>query len=91
MCATEASVKVRNLRANPSCSVAIGSIDEPAVAEGLARVHDRRHGPFPAAVVAAFVDAFDWDIDADDEGYTQLIEIEVRRWLYRPPTSGAEG
>jgi PPOX class probable F420-dependent enzyme len=84
MCTTEGSVKLRNLRANPSCSVALGAIDQPAVAEGVARVHDRRQGRFPAAVVAAFVDAFDWDIDADDEGYTHLIEVEVRRWLYRP-------
>ena len=80
---------MRNLRANPFCSVALGTTGQPAVAEGVARVHDRRQGAFPAAVVAAFVDAFDWDIDADDEGYTQLIEIEVKRWLYQPSKSGA--
>ena len=89
MCTTENSVKARNLRANPSCSVAWGTIAQPAVAEGVARVHDRRQGTFPAAVVAAFAHAFDWDIDNDDEGYNQLIEIEVRKWLYGPPSSGA--
>ena len=36
------------------------------------------------------VDAFDWDIDTDDEGYTQLIEVEVSRWLYPPSTSVAQ-
>jgi PPOX class probable F420-dependent enzyme len=87
MCTTEGSVKVRNLRANASCSVALGTTGQPVVAEGVARLHDRRDSPFPAAVVAAFVDAFGWDIDADDEGYTQLIEVEVSRWLYRPSTS----
>jgi hypothetical protein len=89
MCTTENSVKARNLRANPSCSVALPSIDQPSVAEGLARVHDRRQGPFPAMVVGAFLEAFEWDIDADDEGYNQLIEIEVRRWLYGPPPTAS--
>ena len=88
LCATADAVKVRNLRARPDCSVALDGIGRPRVAEGHARLHDRADGPFPAPVVAAFVAGFDWDIDADPDGYTCLIEIEVRRWLYGEPPPG---
>ena len=87
MCATARAVKVRNLEANPACTVALADIVRPTVAEGRARVHRREAGPFPAPVVAAFVAGFDWDIDTDPDGYTRLIEVHVDRWLYGgPPT-----
>jgi hypothetical protein len=88
LCATADAVKVRNLRARAACSVALDGIGQPRVAEGHARLHDRAAGPFPPPVVAAFVSGFDWDIDADPDGYTCLIEIEVRRWLYGEPPAG---
>lgn len=87
MCSLERAVKVRNLRANASCSVALPPVGTPSVAEGVATVHDRRDGPFPPRVVAAFVEAFDWDIDDDQEGYTSLIEIAVTRWRHGPQAS----
>ena len=89
MCTTENSVKVRNLRANPSCSVALGTSTSLRWRRAWPGCTTGDKDAFPAAVVAAFAHAFDWDIDNDDEGYNQLIEIEVRRWLYRPPSSGA--
>ena len=89
MCATARAVKVRNLELNPACSVAVEGAGRPVVAEGRARLHRREDGPFPPAVVAAFLERFDWDIDRDPDGYTRLIEVEVDRWLYGelPPPS----
>jgi hypothetical protein len=82
MCATAQAVKVRNLDANPACSVAVEGVGHPVVAEGRARLHRREDGPFPPPVVAAFLARFDWDIDTDPDGYTRLIVVEVDRWLY---------
>jgi hypothetical protein len=90
MCATPDAVKVRNLTLQPSCSVAVEGVGRPVVAEGHARLHHRADGPFPVPVVTAFRQGFDWDIDADDEGYTCLVEVEVRRWLYGGPLPDAE-
>lgn len=87
MCATARAVKVRNLATNAACTVALADIGRPSVAEGRARLHRREDGTFPAAVVAAFVAGFDWDIDADPDGYTRLIEVEIERWLYGGPPS----
>src|SRR5215210_6636071 len=69
VCTTGNAVKARNLQANPACSVALGPLAQPTVAEGRARLWERAVGPFPATVVASFRAAFDWDIDADPDGY----------------------
>jgi hypothetical protein len=79
VCTTPTAAKARHLAANPSVSVALGTGAAPIVAEGRAVLH--RGGPFPPAVVAAFVEKFEWDIDHDDEGYTVLVEMPVARWL----------
>lgn len=74
------SVKITNLRANPAVSVSLESGMRSAVGEGSARIVT---APFPDAVVAAFVERFDWDIangsDAD-MGALALVRIDIDRW-----------
>jgi hypothetical protein len=83
LCTEAQAVKARNVAAHPAVSVAIGDGSLPTLAgEGTATVHAR---PFPDAVVRAFVDKFDWDISATDEGYDALIEIRIKRWLMGSP------
>lgn len=87
MCCNEASVKARNLRANPSASVSLESGTEPMVAEGRAVVHAH---PYPVDVVAAFRAKFDWDMSGDvvdpDGDFAALIEVRPTKWLMGSPT-----
>jgi hypothetical protein len=74
-----ASVKVRNVLANPAVSVSLEDGDRPLVAEGRASLVDR---PFPDAVVAGF------DVtrpEDDDVGTVALLRIDVDRWLMGAP------
>ncbi|WP_017599908.1 pyridoxamine 5'-phosphate oxidase family protein [Nocardiopsis lucentensis] len=75
------TVKARNIAADPRVSLALEDGDEPVVAEGTATVHT---DAFPADVVAAFRDRYDWDVEevVEDSGRPHvLLEIGVRRWL----------
>lgn len=77
-----ASVKVRNLMANPAVCVSLEGGNEPVVAEGVAHLHP---SPFPDDVVESFMTKFSWDITTDhdpDVGVVALCEISVTRWLY---------
>lgn len=83
VCASENSVKVRNIRRDPRVSLALEDGVAPVVAEGLVTVH--RSG-FPADLVAAFADKYDgWDITIPEPvewaGDRLLFEIPVSRWL----------
>lgn len=85
----ERSVKVRNLRANPSVVVALESGDDPVVAGGRARLVDR---PFPDEVVARMRATYRWDLDQEEDedvGRVALVEVEVDRWLMGDPDAGA--
>jgi len=76
VCTSPASVKARNLQANPSVSLALEDGDHPYVVEGQARPVDLTDG-----VVQKFKAKYDWDITADSQ-YTQLIEVTVSRQLF---------
>jgi hypothetical protein len=73
----EQSVKVRNLRANPRASVALEDGNQPLIAECTAQILEE---PFPAAVVEAFRQKFDWDI-ANDDIYRLVLELTPVKWL----------
>jgi pyridoxine/pyridoxamine 5'-phosphate oxidase len=75
VCTSPASVKARNLQANPAVSLALEDGDHPYVVEGQARPVDLTTG-----VVQKFKAKYDWDITADSQ-YTQLIEVTVSRRL----------
>jgi PPOX class probable F420-dependent enzyme len=77
VCTTSGSVKVRNIRARPTASVALESGSRPVMAEGRAQVLER---PYPAAVAAEFVRKFDWDLDSEPE-YDALVEVTPERWM----------
>lgn len=87
MCCNRESVKVRNLRANPSASLSLESGTDPVVVEGRAILHDH---PFPPDVVDAFRTKFDWDMSGDtvdpDGDFGALIEIEPEKWLMGGPS-----
>ena len=74
------NVKVRNVSADPHVSLALPDGRSPAVAEGLALVHQRG---FPVAIVTDFAAKYSgWDITADEpDGQRVLIEVPVTRWL----------
>ena len=71
VCTAPGSVKARNMRANPSVTLALEDGDHPYVVEGQAQPIDP-----DAAVVAQFQSKYDWDITTD-EHYTQVFEIRV--------------
>lgn len=81
---TQASVKERNLRVNPRVSVALENGTQPVIAEGTARFIER---PFPACVVQAFAEKYDWAIERDgkppapEDTSNILIEITPVKWL----------
>jgi F420H(2)-dependent biliverdin reductase len=75
------SVKVTNIRANPSVVVALEAGNRPVVAEGTATIRPR---PFPTPVVAAFERKYDWDISVNEDpdvGLVALVEVAVARWI----------
>ncbi|MBN6035030.1 pyridoxamine 5'-phosphate oxidase family protein [Amycolatopsis sp. 195334CR] len=82
VCASERSVKARNIAADPRVSIALEHGDHPVVAEGSAKIHIR---PFPGAVVDAFQAKYGWDITTPFEGggARVLFEIPVSRWLLK--------
>lgn len=83
LCTESHAVKARNVASHPQVSVAIGDGSLPTLAgEGTATLHAR---PFPDTVVRAFVDKFDWDISATNDGYDTLIEIRITHWLVGSP------
>ena len=70
------AVKSRNLAANPRVSFALQDGNAPVTGEGTAALSVE----VPAAVVAAFISKFDWDITTDDD-YRALFRIDVVKWL----------
>jgi PPOX class probable F420-dependent enzyme len=77
VCTESQSVKARNLRANPRASVALENGAQPIVAECQARLIEQ---PYPAAVIAAFLAKFEWDITTDQQ-YNILIALHPQRWV----------
>lgn len=77
ICTGGDSVKVRNLRADGRASVALEDGNRPLIAECTARLLEK---PFPAAVMAAFQQKFNWDIRSD-ASYGALIELTPVKWL----------
>jgi general stress protein 26 len=73
ICTGPASVKARNLQANPRVALALEDGDRPFVVEGTARLVTPS-----AAVVRKFKEKFDWDITTDTE-YGAVFEITVTR------------
>jgi PPOX class probable F420-dependent enzyme len=72
-----ASVKVRNLRANPAVSLALEDGVTPLICEGSAALLEE---PIPDGVLAAFMAKYEWDVKADPQ-YHLLVEITPRKWL----------
>jgi len=77
ICTEGKSVKVRNLLANPRISVSLEDGNKPVIAEGKVVLIER---PYPAEVIAAFKDKYQWDISTDNS-YNVLIEITPEKWL----------
>jgi hypothetical protein len=77
VCTTDASVKVRNIRAGSSVTVSLERGDQPVIAEGHGKV---LHRPYPARVADEFARKFEWDLDAEPE-YDALVEVTPTRWL----------
>ena len=78
VCIEPESVKGRNLLANKSVCLALEDAVHPVICEGEARVLEK---PWPAEVVASFVEKYGWDISAEQQ-YTQLLEVTPRKWLH---------
>ena len=82
-----ASVKVRNLAANPKATIALEDGNAPVVVEVLGRAVER---PFPPTVVDAFAAKYGWDVTVevdDDLGTLTLLELLPQRWVMGSPVS----
>lgn len=77
LCVGSASVKMRNLAANPAVSLALESGSAPVVIEGRAVSLTR---PWPEEVVLGFLQKYDWTITTDAE-YDTLVAVTPLRWL----------
>jgi len=77
LCIERASVKGRNLTANPKISLALEDGSHPLIIEGRAQELQK---PWPDGVVAIFKHKYDWDI-VNDSQYDQLQEITPMRWM----------
>jgi F420H(2)-dependent biliverdin reductase len=77
LCVSSASVKVRNLTANPAVALALESGGAPVVVEGRASL---AAAPWPDAAVQGFQRKYNWTITTDAE-YDALIVIAPQRWL----------
>ena len=77
LCVAGASVKVRNLVANPAVALALESGGAPVVVEGEAALLAR---PWPDEVVLGFQQKYNWTITTDAE-YDTLIAVTPQRWL----------
>ncbi len=80
-----ASVKTRNVLANPAVSVALEDGNRPVVVEGTAQVyfHER-----PDDVAGAFANKYDWDITVSEDpdvGSVVLWQIKPTKWLFGRP------
>jgi uncharacterized pyridoxamine 5'-phosphate oxidase family protein len=73
ICTASASVKARNMRANPAVTLALEDGNNPYVLEGQASPVE----PDPS-VVDLFKAKYDWDITTDEQ-YDQVFEIRVTR------------
>jgi hypothetical protein len=82
ICCNTETVKARNMRANASVAVSLESGSDPVVVEGTAVLHSR---PYPADVIDAFEQKFDWDISGDapdpDGDFGVLAEITPVKWV----------
>lgn len=77
LCVASASVKVRNLRANPAVALALESGSAPVVVEDQAALLAR---PWPEEAVLGFQRKYDWTITTDAE-YDTLVAVTPQRWL----------
>lgn len=78
ICTSPASVKGRNLAANPHVALALEDGNNPYVLEGTAQPVTPS-----AAVRALFKAKYDWDVTSDAH-YTQVYEITPRRVVLTP-------
>jgi hypothetical protein len=77
ICTNAASVKARNMTANPQASFALEDGSRPVIAECDVYFIAR---PFPNEVVQAFTEKYAWSI-ASDTSYDALIELNPIKWL----------
>ncbi|MBX7212506.1 MAG: pyridoxamine 5'-phosphate oxidase family protein [Thermoflexales bacterium] len=85
ICTGPESVKARNLRTQPKVMFALEDGDKPALAAAVAT---RTTQPFPAEIVAAFKQKYNWDILTDAD-YGDLYALQVTRWLSWKPSGSA--
>ena len=74
---TPATVKAKNLLANPRASVALENGSQPVIAECLARSVD---APYSPELTQAFQLKYDWDINQDGE-YSSMFALTPYKWL----------
>jgi F420H(2)-dependent biliverdin reductase len=72
-----ASVKGRNITANPHVVLALEGGDHPVICEGTARFLPR---PYEPALLAAFAQKYEWDLEKDSVE-NHVVEITPRKWL----------
>jgi PPOX class probable F420-dependent enzyme len=74
LCTARQSVKARNIAANARVALALEDGSDPLVFEGAAQILQDA----PDAVVAAFLNKYDWDIRGDST-YDVVVEITPQR------------
>jgi hypothetical protein len=72
-----ASVKAKNLLANPRASIALENGNQPVIAECTAR---HQVGPYAAELAGAFWGKYAWDITNEGE-YNAMFALRPDKWL----------
>jgi len=72
-----ASIKMRNLQANPHVALALEDGQHPVICEGTAAFPEP---PYPPDVLETFFKKYEWDIPTDPQ-YNRLVQVTPRKWM----------
>lgn len=77
LCVEASSIKARNIRSQKHVSLSLEDGSKPVICEGEA---EQVAEPWPAEIVRAFKDKYDWEISPQDQ-YDTLVRVKPTKWL----------
>jgi F420H(2)-dependent biliverdin reductase len=79
ICTGTDTVKMRNLRTNPSIALSLENGDAPVIAKGMVEFVE---APYPAEVLAEFVRKYQWDLNGDDAATHSVFSSTPAKWIH---------
>jgi F420H(2)-dependent biliverdin reductase len=79
ICTGTDTVKMRNLRTNPSIALSLENGNAPVIAEGIVEFVE---APYPTEVLAEFVRKYQWDLNGDDAATHSVFSSAPTKWIH---------